>query len=135
MELPAFLWYLEQWEIPEELKCERFGIRYFHHPELLEALSELAPETKLLALIDMAFKEGSLNSSGFVGSAEVLESLLVNSPLLQHESRKLLYSPASTGTLLGRLANKNRDRIEYKKTATHRLWTIKPPRVEVAAAG
>jgi hypothetical protein len=51
-ELPAFLWFLERWEIPPELKSERYGITHYHHPELLEAIDRLAPQTRLLWLID-----------------------------------------------------------------------------------
>ena len=43
-ELPAFLDFLLQWEIPRELISERFGIRHFHHREILQAIDNLAPE-------------------------------------------------------------------------------------------
>ena len=33
-ELPAFLDFLLQWEIPRELTSERFGMRHFHHPDI-----------------------------------------------------------------------------------------------------
>ena len=69
------LWQLTQSEIPGELRCERFGVKHYHHPELLEALAESAPETKLLALIDECFKDGISNIQGlhFIGTAEQLQ--------------------------------------------------------------
>jgi len=53
-ELPAFLAFLEEYQIPNELRDERFGVKTFHNPELLTALSELQPEIRLLNIIDSA---------------------------------------------------------------------------------
>lgn len=36
-ELPAFIHFLTQWEIPGALTSKRFGVTHFHHPELLQA--------------------------------------------------------------------------------------------------
>jgi hypothetical protein len=41
-----------------ELISERFGIRHFHHPEILQAIDNLAPEYRLLRLIDDAIPAG-----------------------------------------------------------------------------
>jgi hypothetical protein len=42
-ELPAFREFLNNWEIPEQLRDRRFGVKTWHHPELLAALDALAP--------------------------------------------------------------------------------------------
>lgn len=124
-ELPAFLCYLEQWEIPVELKCERFGITHFHHPELLAAIETLAPETRLLAIIDAEFFLGPVNSV-WDGTAEKLERLLCNGKS-SHEAQRLLDWNNATGTYLGRLASKYPNRIQSVRTAQERCWQIKPP--------
>ena len=43
-EMPAFLDAVENFVVPADLKCERFGIRTFHHPLLLRCVDELSPE-------------------------------------------------------------------------------------------
>ena len=74
-ELPAFLDFLLQWEIPRELISERFGITHFHHPDILQAINNLAPEYRLLRLIeDELFLPGETDA--WKGSAEQLERRL-----------------------------------------------------------
>src|SRR5437763_4761724 len=82
-QLPAFINFLLNWQIPEELRDGRFGIKTWHHPELLAALDALAPETRLLALIDEVIFENdqigdSLTVAGmksaWKGKAEKLEA-------------------------------------------------------------
>ena len=43
-ELPAFVHFLTTWTIPPELRSSRFGVRHYHHPDLVEAIHSLAPE-------------------------------------------------------------------------------------------
>jgi hypothetical protein len=52
-ELPAFVHFLTTWEIPPALVSSRFGVAHFHHPELVEAINSLAPEQKLLNLLEV----------------------------------------------------------------------------------
>ena len=59
-ELPAFVHFLEGWEIPAHLRGQRFGIKHFHHPDLLRTLDDLAPERQLLDLIDAELFAGPL---------------------------------------------------------------------------
>jgi hypothetical protein len=135
-ELPAFLHFLNKWEIPEGLKCDRFGVKHFHHPALVEALDELTPEVRLLALIDLWFKtddgltteKGSEigHQNGFEGTADRLQMHLFASPLHGYEAKKLLTWPHAAATYLSRLENKHPDRIQYRRTASERIWVIKP---------
>ena len=73
-ELPAFLHFLTEWEIPEHLRSERFGIAHYHDPDILREIDALAPEFKLLSLIDTAiFLDGS---NEWTGTSEELERML-----------------------------------------------------------
>jgi len=126
-ELPAFLWHLIQWEIPAELKCHRFGIQHFHHARLLEALDALTPESKLLGLIDVAFKQGLLDKADFVGTAEDLEMKLMANALNDYEVKRLLTWSGAAGTYLGRLASKPSPRVFKARKSELRLWRIVPP--------
>ncbi len=126
-ELPAFLDYLLNSEIPVELKDDRFGINTYHHPDLLSALSELQPEMKLLSYIDQSIYWGS---SEWKGSAETLERTLTrDGAAFQYEARKLLYYPAACGTYLGRLAKQFPDRVSSVKNMGKTVWTISAPAI------
>jgi hypothetical protein len=147
-ELPAYLWFLTHWEIPEALRCKRFGVKNFHHPDLLEALDEIAHEDNFLALIDEVFGEGTEfkdipgvvgvkdgQGSRFDGSAERLQGLLCFHTLYGHKAKSLLYWPNAAATFLGRLAKKHPDRVTYTRTANQRIWHITPPPAEAVANG
>jgi len=135
-ELPAFLDFLMNWNIPDELRHPRFGLKAWQHPRLLVALDALAPETRLLTLIDEGIFRGHEVAQGVIaysgrdkpkweGTAEKLESLLCdfNSPFC-NEARRLLSWPSATGTYLGRLAHKHPDRVKDARTGEARNWII-----------
>jgi hypothetical protein len=126
-ELPFFIWQLTQFEIPEALKCQRFGIKAYHHPELVGTLDESAPETKLLSLIDTCFKSGKLKSSGFKGTADELQTALSFCDETCLQAQRLLEWQNAAATYLGRLARKFPDRFKNLRTAHERSWTIAAP--------
>jgi hypothetical protein len=119
-ELPAFVHFLLGYEIPVELRSPRFGITHFHHPELLAALNELSPETRLLGLIDQVIFGPSLldhwNFPGAVrpdwtGTASELTGVLTSDGKMGYEARRLLPSSNACGNYLRRLANQWPDRV------------------------
>jgi hypothetical protein len=124
-ELAAFLHFLSEWQIPEALRSSRFGVVHYHHPELLAAINELAPEEQLLSLIDsMLFQ----SSSVWQGDAETLTTALCVSTgyfdFGTAQSRRLLNWPNAAGVYLGRLAKRYPQRVECRRTAKQRLWRI-----------
>ncbi len=120
-ELPAFLYWIRQWEIPVDIQDSRFGVIAYQHPELIAELDELAPEIRLLRLIDAHI----LNElSIWTGTAGDLESVLTSGSCA-YEARKLLNWSNATGTYLGRLAQKHPERFEYIRTDSARTWRIK----------
>ena len=124
-ELPAFLNYLEQWEIPLEFRCDRFGINHFHHSELLESLEMLSAESRLLELIDAEiFSDSTVRL--WNGTAERLERRLRESNYREEATRLLSWNNA-TGTYLGRLASKHPKRFVSCRTTLRREWAIYPP--------
>jgi hypothetical protein len=128
IELPAFLDFLMSWEIPQELSSERFGIKEFHHPELLEALTTLAPEFKLLSLIDTELFAPYV-ADVWHGSAEKLERELTgeNSPC-RVEARRLFSFNTACGVYLGRLHKKYPERFKYQRDSSSRTWNIHAPK-------
>jgi hypothetical protein len=126
-ELPAFLHFLTQWEIPLGLVSERFGITHFHHPEILEAIDSLAPEFRLLRLIDEVLFE-CVAAGEWEGTAEHLErQLCADASKCRNEARKLFTFNTACGVYLSRLAKKNPARFEKDRNADRRSWTIHPP--------
>jgi len=126
-ELPAYLEYLISWEIPQELLCPRFGIKHFHHPELLSAIDALAPEFRLLSLID-----GQLfapyGDHRWQGSSEELERTLVSEESkCRVEARRLFSFNTACGVYLGRLHKKYPHRVAKHRDSSSRTWTIHPP--------
>jgi hypothetical protein len=126
-ELPHFAHFLTQWQIPAKLVSQRYGITHFHHPEILEALGTLAPETKLLELIDTALFD-SPAAACWEGSANNLErELTKDSSLVRREAIQLLSFPVACGTYLGRLQKLYPARFKSEHTRTGNKWTIDPP--------
>jgi hypothetical protein len=143
-ELPAFLHAVQEWEMPEDIADPRYGVRAFHHPEIVAKLEQTAPELRLMELIDRALFRvpwAPLNENGqvptFTGSALEMENHLVRagSPV-QYEARNLLTWLNSTGTYLGRLKDSAVEHVRGRVTSRvrngHTVWTIQPPVCEVA---
>ena len=127
-ELPAFVHFLEGWEIPDALRGHRFGVRHFHHPDLLRTLDDLAPERQLLDLIDAELFSGPLMDV-WEGKAEELERRLTGSDSgSAYAARRLLGFRTACGTYLGRLAVKHRERFSRRTLEGHTHWTIEPPK-------
>lgn len=129
-ELPAFLHFLRSWEIPQELRSPRFGIRHYHHPDLLEALNRTAPEHRLLALVDEVYfrKQGlQLSPRSWEGTAEELERLLNSDESFRRQTQQLLGFNSACGSYLARLASKPGSRVEGRKLRGQTRWTIAAP--------
>jgi hypothetical protein len=133
-ELPAFLRFLVNWKVPNELRDGRFGIKTWQHPQLLASLDALAPETRLLELIDeVIFTDGGIGELAKVkarvtwkGKAERLQRLLFDSDF-GYEAKKLLPWASATGTYLGRLASKRPNRVQPDRSPNSRDWIILAP--------
>jgi hypothetical protein len=139
-EMPAFIHFLTTFEIPTSKHSERFGVVHYHHPEIVRMLNEVAPENRLISLIDAQF----FGPSSLAGrpvttpplefieqTAEQIESSLTDhNSTLNFEARRLLNWPNATGTYLGRLAKAMPDRIQQVRTASSRKWHIVAPKPE-----
>jgi hypothetical protein len=61
-ELPYFLRWLLRWEAPKQiLGKDRYGVKEFHHPILMEAIREAAPHGQLSEMLEYAVKHGYVN--------------------------------------------------------------------------
>ena len=142
-QIPAMLADLVKMKIPAEMRSERFGVQHYHHPEILRILDDLAPETRLLDLLDaVLFTESAPGPLGgpvskaneyFDGTSAEIEKLLTGCSGFDHEARRLLAWSGACGTYLGRLAKQRPERVRQMRTADARLWRILPPAAADAA--
>jgi hypothetical protein len=127
-ELPAFADFLLGWNVPEQLKSRRFGVKHFHHPFVLSDLFDQEPESLLLSMIDRELFKGVRSGQTWEGSLSDLEQFLKSEECESHsEARKLLSGPSSCGTYIGRLKLKFPDRFIPRRSSTRRRWNILPP--------
>jgi hypothetical protein len=125
-ELPAFLhWLLHGFEVPQEMRNERFGIETWHHPEPAEILMSLDDEAQLLSLIDEAteslFKYGSV----WVGTATQVHRLLADDSKTGSALLRLVKVPSSIGEILKKLCESYPERVSFKRTKEGRFYTIR----------
>lgn len=124
-ELPAFAHYLTTLKIPEDKISERYGVLHYHNEYILNEISQLAPENKLLDLIDIClFKDDFTKTNEFELTARDLEVQLINNANTKYDAQKLLSHVTTCGTYLGRLAKKT-NRVEQIRKANERLWKIR----------
>ena len=114
-ELPAFLyWLLHTFEIPQEMRNERFGIETWHHPEPAEILMSLDDEAQLLSLIDEAthslFKDGPV----WQGTATQAHRLLADDSKTGSALLRLVKVPSRMGEILKGLLTTNPERISWQ---------------------
>ena len=134
-ELPAFAQFLMNYEIPDELKDPRCGIRTYHNPELLAALGDLQPEIRLLNIIDHTLFGMPINGvyrqfglREWEGPAiELQRKLTERQATHEYEARQLLNWSNACGTYLGRLAKQFPDRVTQRGLHGTTVWKILPP--------
>lgn len=124
-EIPCYLYWLKNsWRIPDTLRCQRFGIKSWMHPGLLESIDAMSPEIRLLNLIDdTLFKDPDVFNGHIDCTAVELEKQLLASEW-SHEAKRILSWNNACGTYLGRLAQKKPHRVTFARTESKRTWTI-----------
>jgi hypothetical protein len=115
-ELPAFVHFLLNYEIPEDKRAPRFGIATFQHPRLLDLLNERKPEQQLLELVElvMGWRNGEYGEL-WRGTATELTALLHNHPNYGTQGRALVSNAVRCGSLLTRLMKGAPSRVTCTK--------------------
>lgn len=121
-QIPAYVgWLRYTFKAPDGFKIDtRTGVVPYKHPELLAEISELAPENRLLSLIEAAILS---KDPVWCGTSEEISKTLCNSEF-GFEARNLLDWPNATGSYMGRLIKKHPKRIFYRKCKDTRIWRI-----------
>ncbi len=126
--LPAFAAFLQAWQIPDELRSGRYGVREYHHPDLVQALNALAPESKLAEIIDAIMFKTDGGAAAWKGRAAELERKLRSDDEYGAEVGRLLSFNTACGVYLSRLGKKNGCRYHSDHHADGNIWVIQPPK-------
>ncbi len=118
-ELPAFLYALQQFETPEQLQDSRDGVKAWKDSELLQAITEISPESRLEGLIMTSLEKGYMNvpkgEAEFMSATEIQEKLFERDSPTSEQARALLKYDANCGTYLGRLIRLGSETVLSKK--------------------
>ena len=135
-EIPALLHELVSNAIPAKYACPRYGVKHYHDPEIVQALSDIAPENRLLELIETGIfgqvKSGAISRQPEPLSLTAIEwerKLCSSDSSVQYEARQLLGNwSGACGTYLGRLAKSHPDRVvcDGRRHEGSQLWKIFP---------
>jgi hypothetical protein len=120
--IPGFLDACRRLKIKGDAVNSRFGVKAYHDPEVLEVLASLAPETKLLTMIDEAIEEWP-----WKGTATALERHIRAGELGYDLDRMTKGWSAAVGVWLGRLARQFPHRFRSTKVEGRVSWHIGPP--------
>lgn len=121
-ELGAFAGILEQFIIPDELRDSRSGVIAWQHPDLLEAIEQTKPETKLAELLQSSFTQSSdlwTDLPTALTASEVESRLTMFGRSTCDQARKLFAWPAACGSYLSKLAKSSSEIVENAEPDRH----------------
>lgn len=125
-ELPAFLFWLIRWKVPDSIKSQRYGVISYHHPDLVKSVDDLAPEWKLWELVTHHLGEG-LTEREWSGSALDLQRALREADKNREVDGVCRWDTAC-GQFLGKLALKLPERIRVETRAQgKKMYTLTIP--------
>jgi hypothetical protein len=145
-ELPYFSWWLlNEFALPADLRG-RFGVKPYHHPEVLRELQELSQEMRLWQFIErVVFTPKHLQSDGaggwqWRGQAMDLETLLkadhAEGPKLTRREAEEVPKAGWLGRRLGRLEKMLPGRVQRERQKgadkSLRFWILRPAPVAAA---
>lgn len=125
-EMPAYLHFLLHHLPSPAHHCDRFGVKAWHHPTLVESLTELAPENHLAEMIGHWLLDTDLTS--WRGTAAALRAELLENHKTKTDARDLLKWFNACGNYLGKIAAKKNLLgivVENHRTNTARTWEIR----------
>ena len=121
-DLPGFLHHILAIEICDDMKCDRYGIKHYHHADILYALDAQSTESQLHEIIVAEIPE-----SMWTGKASDLQAKLTKFDCdHSYEARQILSWSDACGTFLGRLRKRYPLRYTQSSRGTGHVWTIYP---------
>ncbi|MBM4012781.1 MAG: hypothetical protein FJ286_15685 [Planctomycetes bacterium] len=127
-ELPGFIAFLEQYQVPHDIRETRLGVKAFQHPDLMVVIGAESPERRLLELIDSGKLYWAPGDKTIVypndeceriterepwsGTAAQLEARLQDTDSTRYSANKLLYYQTACGQYLSALARQYPHRVK-----------------------
>ena len=107
-ELPAFIHYLESYEIPEHLRNSRTGASAWQHPAILAMLEEISPEGRLFELVQQCNlgEKNQQDGGSWRGTSAQIQHALMDDPATKQAARPLISWNGAVGTYMRRLIDK-----------------------------
>ena len=136
-ELPCFVHHLlREFEIPVDLRSQRYGVNHYHNPELLEMMNVLSPEAKLLEMVDSQWPYlfGDFVEEWEGRSSDLEAKLCDRDCKMAHEARKLMVYNTACGQFLGRLSKQYPARISSRILDGDKIWSVRKMGFAVEAA-
>ena len=132
-ELPHFLRWLMDWEVPAELIDRRWGVKCYHDPDVMSRLNEVSPEFNLLSLIAVTFTVPPTNVkipfddiNVYMTAEEIYAGLTSNDAPSSWQARQCLSGGSNkVATYLNRINKKFPDYVYQVRTAKARKWVIR----------
>ena len=120
-EIPHFLHFIENYEIPEDLRESRFGVKAYQDPDLVEILKEMTHENRLMALMEIIVIP---ENGSWKGTLEELETALFEDSTFKRQIEKLLYYPTALLTYIRRLQKSMPERVRHYKSSGKNKWEL-----------
>lgn len=112
-ELPAFVYHLRRWRIPESIRDTRYGVVSFHDPDLVAKVQSMSQEDQLLEVIDTHIFHAAA-ADHWSGNATALHAALCHEMKTDPTGR--LYSSINhLGQLLTKLGETYESRVSVEK--------------------
>ena len=120
-EIPSFLYFIENYVVPDELQESRFGVKAFQHPDLVEILKEMTHENRLMALMEIIVIP---ENGSWKGTLEELETALLEDSTYKRQIEKLLYYPTALMTYMRRLHKSMPERVRSFRSDGKAKWEL-----------
>lgn len=120
-ELPAFVDHLIHFQLPDHLTDSRSGILAWRHPDLVQSIESMKPESRLDELLQSAFDSYLWNDLPATLTASAIESRLLDKESPVRDQAKMLFGSwqAACGTYLGRLADGGSETVKPAEYDSH----------------
>lgn len=119
-EIPAFVYFIQNFQIPDALKDTRFGVCAYLHPDLVRVVEDMSPEKRLMELVEATILQGGV----FDGTLPELEARLIGDVVFGRQIEKLLRFPNALQTYMRRLHKDRPDRVSKRKSNGQVVWRI-----------
>jgi hypothetical protein len=132
-ELPAFLAHVRDYVIPEEMKDtrgNRFGMKSYHHPELIDAAKASSPSANFAEIVNQwraHYFTLEDKKTEWSGTALELQQELNEDGALTQIVKQTVRNTNHLGKMLGQLVSQGAKGISKKRTSANWVYVLAKP--------